>query len=202
MTEAARTLGHAGGFLRQKWPTTLCTRALGAPPSVGKGAGRAWSLWRRSGTIATTVPSGERDAGDRRILCTFRYVRRWLRVSVFLRVIGVEGLILTVNSSTTHRTCAKCCQCVLVDGTGNFFFGVHRFVVCPLGCGAEVRQERLGGHMDDECPLRRLPCEACGLLLPLETHAKHLAESCVRVPRRCTNGMHVGGGVLGNILED
>lgn len=59
MTAAARTLGRAGGSLRQKWPTTSCTRALGAPPSVEMDAGRAWSLWRRSTTIDTTVPSGE-----------------------------------------------------------------------------------------------------------------------------------------------
>ncbi|CAN0413919.1 unnamed protein product, partial [Hapterophycus canaliculatus] len=60
-----------------------------------------------------------------------------------------------------------------------------RFVVCPLGCSAEVRQESLGKHMDDICPLRRSPCEACGMPLPLNSHPRHLTESCVRVPRRC-----------------
>lgn len=70
------------------------------------------------------------------------------------------------------------------------FFHVHRFVVCPLGCGAEVRQENLWEHTDDKCPLRRSPCEACGVPLPLESHPKHLAESCIRVPRRCTNGVN------------
>lgn len=78
-----------------------------------------------------------------------------------------------------------------VDGTGAGFLWARRHVTCPLGCGAEVREERLGEHMDDECALRRLPCDACGLPLPLESHSKHLAESCQRVPRRCTNGEHV-----------
>lgn len=69
-------------------------------------------------------------------------------------------------------------------------FYLNRFVVCPLGCGAEVRQENLWEHTDDKCPLRHSPCEACGMSVPLESHQKHLAESCTRVPRRCTNGMH------------
>lgn len=90
---------------------------------------------------------------------------------------------------------------VLSSERADFLWGRRRLVVCPLGCGAEVRQERLGDHTDDDCPLRRSPCEACGLPLPLESHPRHLAESCVRVPRRCTNGAHVpargmgGGGV-------
>ena len=65
---------------------------------------------------------------------------------------------------------------------------VHRFVVCSLGCGAEVQHENLGVHVDEECPLRRTPCEACGVPIPLPDLSEHLAERCVRVARRCTNG--------------
>lgn len=98
-----------------------------------------------------------------------------------------------------------------VCGThGSILSGAHRLVVCPFGCGAEVLQERLGEHTDDECPLRRSPCEACRLPLPLEDHPKHLAESCVRVPRRCTNGVYrmcllggegAGGGGRGGMIN-
>ncbi|CAM9672982.1 unnamed protein product, partial [Ectocarpus sp. 12 AP-2014] len=74
-----------------------------------------------------------------------------------------------------------------------------RFVICPLGCRAEVRQEKLAEHMDEKCPFRSSPCEACGVSLPLEGHAKHLAESCPRVPRSCTNGC--GSRVRGEDLQ-
>lgn len=61
-------------------------------------------------------------------------------------------------------------------------------MVCTLGCGAEVRQEDLFRHIDEECPLRPMSCEACGLQVPHRDMQNHLAERCSRAPRRCTNG--------------
>lgn len=67
-----------------------------------------------------------------------------------------------------------------------------RYVLCTLGCGERVRQEQLGDHADQTCPLRKTSCEACGLPVPHHRLDEHVAERCLRVPRRCTNGE--GGG--------
>lgn len=55
----------------------------------------------------------------------------------------------------------------------------------------------LGEHEDNTCPLRRTPCEACGVRISLEDIPHHLSELCARVPRRCTNGTEIFLSVLG-----
>lgn len=69
-----------------------------------------------------------------------------------------------------------------------FLYALSRFVACLLGCGVQVQQEVLGDHVDEECILRRTPCEACGVLIALQDMPGHLTHRCIRVPRSCTNG--------------
>lgn len=55
---AAQTHGNADGFRRQTWITILSILALGAPPCVGTGVGRAWLSERQSFTTKRVVPRG------------------------------------------------------------------------------------------------------------------------------------------------
>uniref|UniRef100_A0A7S2TL06 TRAF-type domain-containing protein n=1 Tax=Lotharella oceanica TaxID=641309 RepID=A0A7S2TL06_9EUKA len=91
-----------------------------------------------------------------------------------------------------HKHCEKCNAVVTPQSYDEHMLKVHGPVTCE--CGATMEAMRLEAHKRNECPMRRVKCKYCGILvvhLELEAHMRLCGGKSVacricgtEVPRR------------------
>ena len=59
-------------------------------------------------------------------------------------------------------------------------------IPCPNVCDTEFERRFLNGHLDSDCPRRKMPCQYCEQQVQLDEMQPHF-EECTRFEVQCVN---------------